>query len=306
MKFKTLEQIRVEFKIKSLEKESIKKDLLKILKEVHPDKNGGEPKNKTEKELVLNLTEALNFIDSLSDETSLVAVSKQMTDIIQYLVEERTLDKTNQIEQKLDVKIQNNISESVKFTRKPKIALTTVTAALGFVILLPEQVLKIPNLAKIIDPSNSTFQILWLVTLFYTLILWIFIYFREERNKITINSLKLESTQNDLFLEYLYFLGENINHNQAPVLIFSKIEFVNFIMKKYNRYRYLQNNLFLNLLTFFKPPVIQEDVAQDIVEIIIKRALEMEIIEKYTQKKSLGMKYKVLDKSILEESRNFN
>ncbi len=101
------------------------------------------------------------------------------------------------------------------------------------------------------------FAEMWLLLVGYTFFFWILIYLQEEKAKKTLSLLKLESTQNRLFANFLH----DESHTQ-----FDKEELTMFIHGMYNKRK--------TLFSIFFAEVITQELAQEISALIIKRSCE--------------------------------
>ncbi len=81
MEFNSLNEIKEEFGIESEEVDSVKKELKKLIKDIHPDKNNGEFKNKLDKKNYHNIQSALDFLEKGFEVVSRVELHALMKSI---------------------------------------------------------------------------------------------------------------------------------------------------------------------------------------------------------------------------------
>lgn len=100
MKFQSINQIKEEFNIKGENISEIRKQLLEILKQIHPDNNNGKFKSESDQGRFTLLTEALEFLKNENYSEALVSTDKN-TDILNFTKNELTLaEKEERINQK--------------------------------------------------------------------------------------------------------------------------------------------------------------------------------------------------------------
>lgn len=264
-----LEELRVQFKLKGSDKDEIRRELNLLRMEVHPDKNGGEFKDFDDKKLFNSLNEAIEKIDDHGkNNTALISV-REVTDLIKIVSDLVPSTQKNAIEQSINDKIVYSLDNYNKRAFLPKIGLTAITAIVTFIFLFPKTVSEHPILKYYLRPDDTSFAIIWLYTLFITCFFWFFIYRREEKAKHFMNSLKTDRVQNSIFNNFTR--SEVITENQ-----FDKDQLTLFILREYNRNSRNPMSRSLNIL--IGGTLIDEDLAQNISEIIIAKAISKKII----------------------------
>ncbi|WHT39484.1 hypothetical protein QNH98_01915 [Myroides sp. mNGS23_01] len=182
MTYNSINEIKKDFQIDSDSLEIIRDRVNTIRTEIHPDRTNGEFPNENIKERYYKANNAIEYIDSIKNNQSLIMVEK-VTDLVKVITELIPTDRQNSLEQNLNSKISFAISTYRSKMFVPKISLTAITAVLTFLFLFPGQIKDNPTLSKFIDPTSSFFAIIWFFLLFYSVIFWIMIFINEEKSK---------------------------------------------------------------------------------------------------------------------------
>ena len=99
MNFQNILQIKEKFNLESDDVSEIKKQLLEILKPIHPDNNGGNFNSENDKEKFNLLTEALDFLKDVNKQESLIQWNKNnyiiKSDTENYLIQAEKENKIN-------------------------------------------------------------------------------------------------------------------------------------------------------------------------------------------------------------------
>jgi ABC-type multidrug transport system fused ATPase/permease subunit len=272
-KYNSITEIRLDFDISNNEIEDIQKELEKIRVEYHPDKTGGEFQTDDAKEKYHNADEALNFIETLKSNQSLMVIEK-MTDLMKKVTDLIPSTTARPLENTLDTNITNSISSYRSKYLLPKISLTAITAIVTFVFLFPKQISDNPTLSSCINPQDRKFAIAWFVLLFYCIIFWIYTFKNEERAKRTLVNLKVDSFQNRIFEDFLEIIKTEKQND------FTKDRLTNFIY-------YYHYNEGISIISkvhnkIFGSEIVTMEIAQNIAEFIIQRAEKNGVISKVT------------------------
>ncbi len=244
MEFTSIEEIKEYFGIKSDDIEEIRKQLKILLSEIHPDRNGGEYKNRKQQRDYEELSNAITFIDTTN--TSLVLTRNEWTSVLQK-IEDLAIFKTkndfiteDEISKQLDTSINTSV---IRFQKKhfsykvsSLIAVTIITTLWTF----PSIVEGHKILKRLIYPDSLEFTIFWLISLTVTSMLWLYAKVLEKKDDIIKKSYNLESTQNSIFKLFLAWLRSAYPHStsyQTDVhkhsYSFTKDDIVNFILNYY-------------------------------------------------------------------------
>ena len=265
--YTSLQQIKEEFSIISDEIEIIRDKINQIRIENHPDKNQGNFINEASEQKFHNASNAIEYIDKIKNNQSLMVVEK-MTDLIKtvsYLI-------PNTRNETLDHNLTQNINSSISNLHSrglfPKISLSAISAIVTFFFLFPNQIKDNPILENYIDIKSPTLLFIWICLLLYTSILWFLIFKKEEGAKQLLSNLKVESVQNKIFKKFI-----EPNQNEY----FSKDDLTHYI-HDYHRSHIRRRPLFIQFYT--SNNIVTGEIAQDISEIIINRALKNEVINK--------------------------
>jgi len=282
MKYNSLNEIKVDFDLESNDIENIKEELEKQRLEIHPDRTGGEFPSDEIKDNYHKINDALTFIKNMNSDQSIIVIEK-MTDLIKIVTDLVPNSVANTLENTLNTNIANSISRYHSRFILPKITLTGATSILSFLLLFPKQISENPLLSHYIDPTHSFFAIIWLVALIYCSAFWIFVFNSEEKAKRILSNLKVEYNQNEIFQEFLY-LQQALEHKEIR-----KDELIRFIYKYYRSERI---SILYLLFKISNSEIVTMEVAQNITDLIIQRAIKNGILSKVTNY-SLSETYKI-------------
>lgn len=274
MKFSNIEQVKTEFKITSSHIDDIRRDLIKKLAEAHPDKTSGNFANAEQEEKFERLKQAIEFMDNQQN-ASLIKID-DLKELIR-LIKDDDKEKPNIIE-----KYESNLKKTFELYREktlsrykfPKISITAITAAITFLWSFPSLIGEHPILSRWIDPSNPYLSIIWLQSLIVTGTFWFFIWWKDEKEKRFQDLISNEGFQNKLFIE---FVNER------------KIEFREEGNKEYV---FFKEQLIKYILNFYFKRHVDEGVAENLAELILRRALDKGVIIK-DSRKSMSDIYRV-------------
>ncbi|AEE52856.1 hypothetical protein [Haliscomenobacter hydrossis] len=271
MEFQTIEQVKTILELNSNDFEGIKKELKKVITDLHPDRNGGEYKNGHEKEVYLKASEALEFVEQKENE----AINQSSTDLIRISQLRSLMQMTNEnlLPQKIEKKEQEFRSiiseartESTVPYKLPRISLAVITAILSFIWIFPNQISEHPILKRWISPDDPIFAIFWFQLLLITILFWVYAYRLDEKEKSILKSLKLESTHNRIFRDFREEVLERKDKKR-----FSHTELYEFIQDRYNR-RKRSPSLFLHQVR------IDSEILNNLASLIIDKGMERKIL----------------------------
>ena len=276
-KFNSRDEIKNHFSIESDDLSIIRDELNSKRAKIHPDKTKGKFESDTTEEEYHSINNAIEFIDSLKENQSLVVVER-MTDLMKVMTDLIPNNKHNSLEQSLDTKISFTITSFRSRMFLPKISLTAITAIVTFLFLFPNQIKDNPTLSYYINPTSTVFALLWFILLSYSIMFWILVFFNEEKAKKALALLKVDSVQNRIFEQFIEYLDDNKS--------FTKDDLTNFIYNIRNHERrYKERSEVLNIkpVFLFGSKMITEEIAQNIAELIISRGEKNDVIKKLSR-----------------------
>ncbi|MDL4839239.1 hypothetical protein [Aquibacillus rhizosphaerae] len=182
---------------------------------------------------------------------------------------------------KLEKNIETFYSNYKSSHNLPKFSLTAVSTVFSIIWLFPSQISEHPILGSLIEDYSTYFNILWFYSIMLTVVFWISIYQREQKQKTFLSMVNTESYQNEMFSNFIrkhQHLQRQYNENN---LLISKEQFINYLIgeRSYNKSR--------SRFFFFRPRELDIVVAQSITEIVFSRAEEKGIIKKIDTKSLL-------------------
>ena len=270
MEYYSIKEIRDEFGIDSESPDEIRKELIKKLSKIHPDKNKGEFSSGKEKEDYLKINSAIRFLDEQTKDQEALIPLKDVTDLIKTVKELVPTNNENKSVEKLRIKIDDSIDKLKHRNRTPKIATSSITALLTILWVFPSAVKQHPILGRYIDPtclSFSIFTIIWLFSLMFAAIFWSFLRRIENKEAAFKKRLNLESVQNSLFKEFID-TGRHRTPTDSQVR-FLKAEFVKFLASTAT-YEVTPSPLLFRFLSPDK--VIDLELLEALAKVILNRA----------------------------------
>lgn len=296
MNFDDIGQVKKEFGIDASTFEEIRKQLMRLLKEVHPDMNHGKFATQEQESKYHKIKDAINFIDEQRSSDSSLIIRSEVQELIQLIRE--IVPKTSQIdsEKKLSELIDNDIKLFKVKHKFPKITTTAISILISALWLFPDTIEKHPVLSQLIYLQSPIFISFWLLSLFGTASYWIFTAFQEHREEQSKKLLKLETVQNQIFGDFLRF-KENYNQrvNAAnEILKFKKDDLITYIRNferienpVYGSSEKFATALERNVKLHYIAGHIDTELAQSLADAMVQRGLLNGIIEK-DLKKSLS------------------
>ncbi|HEY9008778.1 MAG TPA: hypothetical protein VIM75_21720 [Ohtaekwangia sp.] len=276
MTFRTIEQVTQEFQIESSDKDEIRKELIKKMAEAHPDRTSGSFATKTQEIQYQRLSLAIEFMDNNQNTTNSLIKIDDLKDLIR-LIRDEDGDKPSVIE-----KYESNLKKTFSLYREkslskykfPKISLTAVTAVATFLWTFPGLIAEHPILSKWIDPTNPYLSIVWLQLIITTGAFWLFTWWKDEREKRFQDLITNEAFQNKLFMDFVSDRKQEFRVEESKEYSFFKEQLIKYILHHYFK-RY-----------------VDEGVAENLAELILRRALEKNVITR-DSRKSMSDIYRV-------------
>lgn len=241
--------------------------------ELHPDSNNtGETKDYIDR--FSRLDEAIDYLRSYKIENSTksneLSIISEITSLIKQIKEEDSIDKKIVLAEK---RIQNaetaieecsiNIKKTINRKYLPfKITPAAVLAIVTFVWSFPSWLYEHPVLGELIKSSwdfEFFFTIIWLATISLSLLIYIFVFIGEKKEKRILDYANDSEFQHKVFED---FLANGTTEKSA----FYKKDFMDFV----------KNRLF----NFCKSKAYISDISCKIVDLILLTAIEKNIITK--------------------------
>jgi len=240
MEYETIKEIIDKFSLTSdIDKTNdIRRELVKKLSEIHPDRNDGKFKDDETKSLYNDIHSAINFIDeNYINPTQLVPISK-ITDLI-HLIHDIIPTKKNktidEFETELHTKFNLDLMKHLLKNKKPKIISTVISTILSTIWVFPSTINDHPILSQYISTNSSLFIAFWIISLILTSFIWLHFSIKERKIERAYDYLKLEENQIEM---YCFFI-----HNGNIGDTFKRINFVNFIqIYDYKKWRLWNEN----------------------------------------------------------------
>jgi hypothetical protein len=159
--FQSINQIKEQFNLESENISELKKQILQILKQIHPDNNSGEFKSESDKEKFTLLTEALEFLNNENNSEALIAPDKN-TDITNFAKNALTIaEQEERINQKKDECRSVNKASSKSRYFFPRLGSGILFSFCGLIVAFAEQLKTHPLFNPILSwgkLSNSDFE----------------------------------------------------------------------------------------------------------------------------------------------------
>lgn len=289
-----ISEICEKYHIESKELSEIRKEILKLLKEIHPDNNNGE----CNKEDIADLTNALSMVEEEIDKKNLKqneiqVLSNALSSILQDDFIVKVAEKTNEkreVEKKLENSIEEYIIHMKVKTRVRRYSSVGITAIVTFLWLFPEKLMSHPIFAIFFDDNNAgifsfIFLYIWLILLIITVSYWLRIFSFEQIEREIFESMKLRSVQNKILTNFL----ADERYNEGG--IFSKEKFSGYIREFINN-MFMDNRL-IRKCRYVLNNNLSEEIIQDIADIILLNAEEHKVVKKI-ENRSLMDYYEVI------------
>lgn len=276
-----IEEIKQKYNIKTDGPEEIKSELLKRIKQNHPDESNYRTVDDNID--ITDLIEDYNYIQSLIGTDRKQEVSIPINEVVKAFTEIMQMPTKKEKEQVevLSEKLNTSISNQVMATRRKlsfrRYSSASITAIITFLWLFPNQVLEHPFVKMFVgDYQQGRFMTFilaaWLFTLVATCISWMSAKHIENIENDLTKHIALESVQNTVFMNFI--------DNIAPECSFVKPQFVEYLASYIYRKMYMPRIRHRYQLNIGLKKRIQEDVIQNMADIILLRAQEHGVIRK--------------------------
>jgi hypothetical protein len=278
-----ISDIKKDFGLDTDDIAELKRELKELIKDIHPDKNNGQFKNKLDE---LNYQKILSALDYLNQDFAIVPRSEltALTTIIKdNFPAKREETQIKNLEDKIDKVIK--VYKDSNLT--PKISSTVLATILTFIWLFPGTVKDHPILSHYLTPTNIIFTTFWFYSLLLTAAYWLFAKRNEERLKEATKKLNLESVQNKLFRSFSEMKVYRAEKENKNYFTFSKDELIehltdlNTFTLEYEPERRRRANNPLNVFSIVlgRNRNIDLELAQTLTDIVIERAKRKNLIQ---------------------------
>lgn len=276
MDFENIQQIQQAFNLTEDNAEGLRKQLRNLQASLHPDKHGGDFASPIDKEMFIQIEDAIRFLDEKQHEQTALVPLSTVLELVK-IIRDSSPPAYRASDELLSAQISSQIKEIKTQNIEQKITLTAVTTVLTAIWLFPSTIKDNPFLGYITaDPMQKTlFTGLWLASLVATGLFWIKTWRGEDRQKRVYSSLRTENFQNQLFLEYYASsFGNGVRHQD----VFTKAEFMYFLSSR-NPMK-PPSDMLLNI-------ELDPELQQSLADVIFARAENNEVIKKVTKKGNL-------------------
>lgn len=266
-----LEEIKAKYNISAGDLEEFGSALKGKLKESHPDNN-----KEYNSDYFTELNNDLTYVESLIKNSENQNTLVPMNEVLQTLAEifqapvKADKDPKEVLNEKLSANIQSLFLITKKHLRTFRIGSTTVTAIITFLWMFPNQIIEHPLIQMFFGDSKyeitrfaMIITVIWLCVLLYTIIIWCSSIRRERIVKAIMERLKLESVQNEIFMNFLDSLYQDRQ--------FSKREFMKYLAWGLSEKKNQRKTLNFNF---------EEEMVQNMADIILLRAIDYGVIRK--------------------------
>jgi len=292
MQFNDIEQIKKEFGVNAASLDEVRKQLKRLLKEVHPDMNHGKFPSQEQEKKYHEIKDAINFIDEQRSTDTSLMIRSEVQELLQLIRE--VVPKTSQVdsEKKLSELIDNDIKLFKIKHKFPKITTAAISVVLSALWLFPNTIKEHPILSRLIDLQSPIFAGFWLSSLIVTASYWLIAAFQEHREEQSKKYLKLETVQNQIFRDFLRFKNHGQKNDAANnILKFDKDDLISYI-KNFERIENpiygisekLTTALERNVKLHYRAGHIDTELAQSLADTMVQRGLVKGIIEKESKK----------------------
>lgn len=265
-----LEEIRKRYNISSDNLDEIKSQLKIKIRESHPDNN-----DIFDSDYFSDLNNDLSYVEDLIKNSESQNTLVPMTEVMQMFAKvlQMPAKKNEDPKEVLSVKLSENIqSRLLKDKRRlwtPRISSATMMALITFLWLFPDKVMAHPLIQIVFGDSRyATVEFalcitaIWLIALMFVTVIWSYSIRRERMEKDIMGRIKLESVQNEIFMNFLSSIS---SANE-----FSKLDFMEYLA--YGLSKEQKRKIILR----FKA---DEEIIQNMADIILLRAKEYGVIK---------------------------
>lgn len=270
----SLNEIKKRLDTDSNDLDEIRKVIKKEISKVHPDRyssDGKFPDEDTEKKYN-ELMDMLNFIETIKNQDNNLYVSQysklieQQNQIIKQQNMAIELNK-KEVEDSAINKLNNNINDKIteikSRSKVPEVSLTAFYSFTGFIVFFPEKFKNHPILGPYLKNNLKEFTYIWIMLIILTIYIFALLFQRQNKSIKLMNKIKSEQYQDRIFDEFM---------NQFPYTYetFDKEVIFTYIYESINYRR---------VSIIDKDLVIDSDILYEVSDIIIKKALNKNIIE---------------------------
>lgn len=252
----------------------IRKIIKKEISKVHPDKynsDGDFPNGDVEKQYN-ELMDMLNFIEKIKNQGNDLYVSQysklieQQNEIIEQqdlVIKLNKKEAVNSERNKVNDNINDRIIEIKSRSKVPEFSLAAFYSVIGFILLFPEKFKNHPIIGPYLKNNLKEFTYVWIMFILLTICAFALLFRRQNKSIKIMNMIKSEQYQDGIFDKFMY---EFVYRYEG----FDKEMLVEYMYKNINYHRtsIIDKNL-----------VIDSEILYEVSDIIIKKALNKNIIE---------------------------
>ncbi len=285
-----IKSIKERYDLETNNPDEIKIILKQKLKEFHPD-NG---KN-VDGDYYTKLKEDYDFVEKLIKKQEVANPIEEMARVLTETMQQQIKNEITPIEslnKKLSESVNYQILENRVRRKNSRYSSAGILTIITFLWMFPNQVLEHPIIKELfrgehIEQSYINFVTqLWIVSICYTVMCWIILYLKEQREKELFEEIKLENTQNEIFMCF----RKKIIKKNSPGIQFSKKEFMEYIQfylieRSRNVRSWKEKSLYMRLLyvginkKYFNYTPFSVETIQNIADIILFRAKELGVVK---------------------------
>lgn len=273
----SIDEIKQKYNLETNSLEEIKVELLKRIKQNHPDESNYRAVDSNIE--ITDLIKEYNYIQNLIDPDRKQEVSIPMNEVVKAFTGIMQMPTKKDKEEVLSEKLNTSINDQVNETRRKmsfrRYSSASITAIITFLWLFPNQVLEHPVVKMLVeDYQQGIYMILWawLCALAFTCMLWVSAKHIENVENNLIKHIELEGVQNTVFMNFVDYI--------APECFFVKTRFVDYLKTYIYRRMWRPRIRYRFHLNIGYKKNIQEEVIQNMADIILLRAQEHEVIRK--------------------------
>lgn len=272
--FTSVSEIQQKFGLTDTDINIIRKQLIHMLAQNHPDKNDGKTGAK-----YFEIQDAINYIDAEIEDTNKQTLSisiRDLSSIIKAAVGNSIVSTEEYSREKvLCDQVDHFISTYRSPIQTPAIASSSILGVLSGLFLMPKTITEHPTLSQYIDLNSPLFLYIWLSLVITTALLWLLKSYSEKLIKNKISYIKSEHGRSEifhLFINHLQWTNASSRINASNSLRFRKHDLTNEILHYFGLYRdtYIISRL----------RSIDYSIIENTADIIINTAIQKSIITK--------------------------
>jgi len=283
MDYSSLDEIKNVFFLKSNNLADMRRELVQKSSLLHPDKNYGMFQDSNTEDQYIKMNGAIQYIDKiLGNEMQLVPISAitEIIKVVKSTIPENSdtqLNKKIIVEQNFHTKLDTRKNDYLSNYNGPKIISTFIATIITIIWFFPNIINEHPILSHYIQIDNFYFFLLWIGSIATTSIIWILLKLKERRTEKILKYLKNEITQENMFWDFISWMGFNDGNTNNK--IFTKSHFEHYILRYYSERHHSEDYQFYRKSLFTKD-FIDIEVAHEIANILLLRAEEKKVIRK--------------------------